>query len=817
MLVASSLLVAIAFCLPAVAQNPIMLDETTREKRQTGTDPGDAYLKAYQLCRESEMLAQRKRYNAALRKGQQAERILATIVRDHPNWKKNMLEMRRRMLAQNMALYRNEVKKSLPERTEREGEKVVQVARDLQRELPGTSGQRRGENVNAGRVDQQPRYEPTELPNYDTTDRRLYNALARAQEECRRMAQAYSELNTRFNEMQKNLLATQMEKNSYKERYEKLREQVATERAAGNSVVESLSRQLEEMGAKYQQAETELKQATARADELEQKLTQTQKELERITHERDVLADENEKLRAVVELNSPEKTKALLDQNLTLSEQLKAAQDRIEELEAQQVGASDQQAVLVDELERVRTEAARLREELQGVYDENMGYRRRIAELTEQLNNLESDLAAREKIPSPDPALQEEIRLLHGVIEKQRSAIAMQEQSRRLLMETYSKLKNNDPNVEEALRRMQEESNPGLTESERRMLEEIRRAFAAEKEQKNNRSPEPGQVARAQLEASTLARLAQTAFERERYESAEQMYLTLYDLQPDHVAGLVNLGTVLLYNGKNEAALNYLRRAMQLAPKLPVTYYLAGIALYREEQLGEARSMFTRAVQLNPGNAEAFFYLANIESLTGEARLALKHFAASVKLDSSLADAHYNMARLYAEMGRLADAARSYDRAVHDGAAPDVDLEQFLRRHNASSKSPGADLVSTIRPEEEAKELPLQEEMTSGSDETDKSGEPRVGTSEKGVAVSDEQGDDFILIWEKTTQPIRTVESASPAGRGHETAPERFAEVRVKTRRGFLPLRLKRPEPQRFRTRGQEEMQTVDCKNKSNI
>ncbi len=789
-----------------------MLSESAQERQRTGTDPGDAYLSAYRLCREAKELAQRKRYNAALRKGQQAERILATIVRDHPGWKKNLLEVRRRLLAEDMAVYQSEAKKSLPRSADGSREKEARTAQDLQKELPGASQQGRGgRRENNPEYDRQtspgtPRYEPTELPNYDTTDRRLYNALARAQEECRRMAKAYSELNTRFNEVQKNLLVTQMEKDNYKERYEKLREQVATERAAGNSVVDSLSRQLEEMTAKYRQAEDDWKQATARADELEKRLTLTQKELERVTSERDVLANENEKLRAVVELNSPEKTKALLDQNLTLAEQLRAAQEKIEQLEAQQAGASDQQAVLVDELEKTRAEAVRLREELQGVYDENMGYRRRISELTEQLNNLEADLAVREKISSPDPALQEEIRLLRGVIEKQRSAIAMQEQSRKLLMETYSKLKNNDPNVEEALRRMQEESNPGLTESEHRMLEDIRRAFAAEKQQqeKQQRGPDPEQIARTQLEARTLARLAQTAFERERYESAEEMYLTLYDLQPDRVAGLVNLGTVLLYNGKNEEALTYLRRAMQLSPKLPIIYYLTGIALYREEQFAEAQAMFTRTVQLDPGNAEAFFYLANIESLTGELRLALKHFAAAVKIDSSLADAHYNMARLYAETGRLADAARAYDRAVHDGAAPDMDLELFLRQNNASEKRPGTDLVSTVHPEEEAKNLPVPKDIPSGVDDAAEPDKVQTGATTESVATAEEPQDEFLLMLEKTAQPVEAATSPSSAGAGHETAPGRFAKIRIKTRRGLIPLRLKRPEPHKLRTRGQE-------------
>ena len=554
------------------------------------SDPGELYLAAYRLSRESELLAERQSYRTALRKGQEAERVLATLVRDHPNWKTNLVGTRRRLLAENMASYR----KLLRESGKDEGEKKNKTAgnrtrEELQLELP---------------VAPMPREAGVQY--YNEGERKLYQALQRAQEECRRMAQAYRELNSRFIDTQKKLVAAQIEQNTYKERYEKLREQVATERAAGNSVVDSLSRQLAELESKYKNAEKALKNEKERADELEQRLTETQQSLEKVTRERDNLARENEQLRAVVELNSPEKTKALLDQNLTLAEQLKEANEKIVSLEAAQTGSSDEKKVLESQLDEARAEAAKLRDEMNSIYDENMGYRRRVSELTAQLNNLEADLAERENQPVVDPALAEENKLLRDIIDKQKKALAMQQESRKLLIETYGKLKNNDPAVLEMLEKMKEEGMPGLTESEQEALESVRRHYA-------NRDKKEEDVARLDMEVRTLADLANRAFSKGRYLSAEQMYLTLYDLQPDQVAGLVNLGTILLYNNKSAEAINYLTRAIRLAPDMAVGYYLAGVAYYREEQLGEAQKMFTRTVQLDPGNAEAFFYLANID------------------------------------------------------------------------------------------------------------------------------------------------------------------------------------------------------------
>ncbi len=733
------------------------------------------------------MLAEKQSYNAAMRKGQQAERMLAAIVRDFPNWKPNLVSTRRRLLAENMRVYRKRAQESLP----MEGQVKPYTVELPQRQM----------SINAATE----HYEPTEPPSYNHEERKLYQALMRAQEECRRIARAYTNLNSRFQDVQKKLVSAQNEQNLYKERYEKLLAQVTTERAAGNGVVDSLSRQLTDVESKYRNSQAALKDAEERSSDLENRLAETLQNLERVTRERDTLSRENEQLRAVVELNSPDKTKALLDQNLTLAEKLKAAQEKISKLEAMQTGASDQNEVLSRQLEEARAEASRLREELNNIYDENMGYRRRISELTEQLNNLEADLTAREKQPVADPAMLEENKLLRDVIDKQRKTLAMQEESRRFLIETYRKLSNNDPQVAAALDKLQEESSPELTENEKQLLELVQQKIAAGVDGQ-------GDAVRVNLEIQTLIDLANKAFSKGRYVSAEQMYLTLYDLQPDHLPGLINLGTILLYNNKNSIALNYLTRATRLAPNMSIGYYLSGIAFYRIERLNEARRMFSRAVQLDPGNAEAFFYLANIEGISGAYDRALKHYAAAVKINPELADAHYNMARLYAETGHVPEAARSYDRAVHGGAMPDEEFEKFLRTNKDNSQHPGADLVSTVKPDEEAqrlKETDPQMDLPQDQETEKATGQIKEGSEQQKEDTIDAERSEFAKMVEKIAVPVETVKTASPAGRGHDLPDDTFRTIRMNTRLGLRSLRLKSASPQRLRSRGREQIERV--------
>ena len=730
-------------------------------------DPGDMYAAAFWLIREARILADKQSYNNALQKGREAERLLASIVRDHPSWKPNLIEAKRKQLAEKLSEYSSKAGRT---------SQITRHQPGLSAELPSADPPSQG--LPEGD------YRPVPLPNYATTDRNLYHALARAQEEVRRMAKAYTELNTRHEEIKRQLAAAQIDQQEYKKRYEQLAEQIAVERQAGNSVVESLTRRFAEMETKYHASENALKEARERADELQARMAQVQSSLQRVERERDSLKLENEKLRAIVELNSPEKTKALLDQNLTLAEQLKTAQEKIQQLEAEQTGASDENAVLARQLEETRAEAARLRDEISGIYDENMGYRKRISELTEQLNNMEAELNMRGDQPPVDPALAEENEMLRSIIDKQRRTLAMQEESRRLLIETYRALKGNDPEVMRIIKKMQDGESLELTAAEKKILEDVR----------NGATHSQSDTVRLNLAVETLADLAGKAFSKGRYISAEQLYLNLYDLMPDNVAGLVNLSTILLYTNKDEEALKYLMRATRLAPDTAICHYLTGVAHYRLEQLAEASKAFSRTVQLDPGNAEAFFYLANIESISGSFDRALKHFAAAVKIKSELADAHYNMARLYAETSRLPDAARAYDRAIHNGAEPDPEFERYLRHHPDVSKAPGADLVATIKPEAEAQAL--RRELP--ADEQPNEAQPLPALVAKQTSFESELT--------KITTPMQAVQTASPAGAGHETAAELLGETRIYTAKGVRTLRLKKQEPRRLRTRGEEEI-----------
>lgn len=785
------------------------VSQSSRKKKPA--DPAEYFLVAFGLCSDAEKLATAGNYVEALKKSRQAEKVLATIVRDYPNWKPEMIRFRREKLAAAMAEYK-QASANAPIPTGKQPGKTLPKIDGLgipnMPELPET-----------GRI-----IDPDSvvLPNYDTTDKELYNTIARLKEECSRISRAYTELDEQYKKVQKDLVASQLDMKMYKERYENLQQEIAKERTVSNELVASYAKKLAETEEKLRESEKAREEAENRAAELSSQLAETQAELERVKKERDELKAENEQLRAIVELNNPEKTKALLDQNLTLAEQLKQARERVAELEAAAAGAADENDVLNQQIATARDEVEQLREQLGAIYDENRGYRRRVSDLTERLNNLEAAAAAQAAQPTVDPALVEETQVLKDIIAKQRRTIEMQEEGRQMLLDTYKQLKNENAEMVAQLQKLDDESKLELTDAERRMIESIR---AGEKNEPQEDADGTAAVRRS-LAIETLTKQADNAFNKSRYTAAEQLYRTLYDYQPDHVPCLVNLGTILLYRNKCEEATEFLTRATRLSPDLPISYFLAGICYYRMDRMEEAEQMFIYTIELDPANAEAFFYLANIEGISNRIEPALSHFAAAVKLKPSLADAHYNMARLYAEMGRIPDAARAYDRAVRAGAEPDTEFENYLRNHPDNANTPGDDLVEQIQPETEAQRLKQQHHPDSVEPAADGEQPATDGSTENIDGEQTPNSEDATepgvqedpieaqrrSVMEEIARLTATGTKAAPtpsdAGRSTTVDKSRFSTTTVRVKKGKrtkrVKLRLKLPATQRIRESGGE-------------
>ena len=823
---APRLILACACALPALwcaAPLPAQTVLPSVERATDELDPSELYLNAYRLCREAESLAVQQNYSDAIRKGIDAERVLARIVRDFPTWKSNIVATRRNLLAKNLEEYRRKAQEAPIPTGRQPGRSLERVPDAIERHsdaptLPtyeewvamrqngGDRQVRQREPKMSISVQPSPAPASSSLTSvgYD----QLYEELQKTRVELQTVVKAFKDTRNELDRTKRALIVAEDKQKTHRAEYEKLRDQIAVERAAGNQVVNTLTERLTQMEEAYRLSESQRKAAEEQVAELQSKLAATEVSLAEVTKERDALAQECRQLRAIVELNSPEKTKALLDQNMTLASQLKAAQDRIAALEAEAAAGADQTGLLQKSLDESRAEVGRLREELAALYDENMGYRRRISELTSKLTNLEADLENSANDPKLDPALAEENKLLREIVAKQRRTLSTQQQGRQLLIETYASLKQQDPAMVEALKHVEEESTMDLTTAEKSLIEAVA-GNAGEAEQGNaddnkaalaDMAKKAGEAIRDTLELEALGKGAESAFAKGRYGAAEQLYRTLLDKRPDHLPSLVNMGTILLQRSKPVEAIEAFRRAIALSPQMPVPYYLCGSAMYRAGQDAEAAAMFRKSIELDPAHADSFFYLGNLEGLQGETDAALAHLAAAVRLNPALADAHYNMARLYAEAGQIPDACRAYDRAMQAGASPDPEFEQFLRDHPDRLLKPGVDLVAA---ENDASQKPA----------ADNGGESKGGAADpheaETASAPNAPGEKSSSTEQEGKPPVTGTCTAAkhpewgiPDTRAEAERRPQFKTVKVKTRRGRRILRQKLRLPNRLREKG---------------
>jgi len=143
-------------------------------------------------------------------------------------------------------------------------------------------------------------------------------------------------------------------------------------------------------------------------------------------------------------------------------------------------------------------------------------------------------------------------------------------------------------------------------------------------------SPEPAPADVADLFARGIA------LEEDPGNQAQaiEMYEQVLDIDPDHAAAHINLGT-LHYNRQEYAlAERHYRRAIEVDSRYALAYFDLGNVLDETGRVAEAIQTYTTALQLAPTYADAHYNLALAYEKIKEPRKALKHWRAYVKLDT---------------------------------------------------------------------------------------------------------------------------------------------------------------------------------------
>jgi hypothetical protein len=191
-----------------------------------------------------------------------------------------------------------------------------------------------------------------------------------------------------------------------------------------------------------------------------------------------------------------------------------------------------------------------------------------------------------------------------------------------------------------------------------------------------------GQKPVKELPPGTVALVAeaQRYYANKQLDKAEDTYLRVLQQDKQNVPTLANLAMIELDLDHLETAEINIKQAVALAPDDPYSLFVLGRLKFRQKKFDEAIDAFSRAAKLDPQDAQTqnFLGLALSEKgLRGPAETALRK---AIQLDPGYANAHNNLAVIYlTQQPPLVELARwHYQKALAAGHPRNAELEKML-------------------------------------------------------------------------------------------------------------------------------------------
>ena len=181
-------------------------------------------------------------------------------------------------------------------------------------------------------------------------------------------------------------------------------------------------------------------------------------------------------------------------------------------------------------------------------------------------------------------------------------------------------------------------------------------------------------------DAKKLAAEAASLAKERRFTDAEKKYQQVVDAAPENHFALANLAVTQIQAGKLSAAQVALEKALSLKPDdIFASVNLANVYC-RQGRFDDSIAILNRVIPANPKNAIAHNYLAIALGKKGDTAKAEESFRQSLAIDPNYANAHFNLAVMYAnaEPPSLNLAKKHYEKAKALGAEPDPVLERRL-------------------------------------------------------------------------------------------------------------------------------------------
>lgn len=191
--------------------------------------------------------------------------------------------------------------------------------------------------------------------------------------------------------------------------------------------------------------------------------------------------------------------------------------------------------------------------------------------------------------------------------------------------------------------------------------------------------------------ARSLVTQAEKAFAAGRLKEAAALYGQALDKNPGNARLLVSLAAVETRGGNLKDSEVHLRQALRNDLRNGPAWQLLGMNCLEQKRDDEAFAALVQSVLNDPDNPRAHHYLGIAAGRKGWSEVSEQELRRAVELDPGYADANFNLAVLYLRRTPplLELARRHYQRALELGAARDPSVEaQLAKTGSVSAASP---------------------------------------------------------------------------------------------------------------------------------
>ena len=164
--------------------------------------------------------------------------------------------------------------------------------------------------------------------------------------------------------------------------------------------------------------------------------------------------------------------------------------------------------------------------------------------------------------------------------------------------------------------------------------------------------------------ANTLLAQARAAVQAGSFSSAEMLarkYVSQEDASAD---GHYLLGYILSHEGKAKESLGEYTRAAQLRPPSANDFKVVAVDYVRLGDFLDADQWFTKALEMNPADADGWYYLGRTKYNENRFSEAIDAFHTCLKLDAHNVKAEDNLGLSYEGLNQIEEATQAFRTAI---------------------------------------------------------------------------------------------------------------------------------------------------------